>query len=237
MYYLNARVRYSEVDERENLTIVSLINYLQDAAAFHSEEVGRGLSHLTDKNEGWFITNWQLHIQTLPQYGEEIRISTWAYEMRGMFSKRNFLIENEAGERLVTGNSIWVLMNLETGKPARIPEAAIEAYRIEPPLDEDWGGRKIRLFDADLFEKAGEAEVMPVHLDTNRHMNNAYYIEIARDALPRGKKVFVIRAEYKKPTTLGDILQIYRATVDQTTQVELKNASGETCTVIEFQTD
>ena len=207
-HQLHTRIRYSEIDENGNLNIVSLINYLQDCAAFHSDAVGYGLDHLKPQHTGWFITNWQLLILKLPRYGEEITISTWAYSMRGMIAKRNFSIENAAGEPLVLANSFWVFMDLAAAKPVRIPDADILAYQVEEGLDLPWGNRKIAPFPEAAYTSLGSTQVMPVHLDTNHHMNNAYYIEIARDSLPKGRKIFGIRAEYKKPAALGDRILI-----------------------------
>ena len=253
-YKHKSRVRYSEVDQKGNLTIVALINYLQDCAAFHSDSAGFGLDYLSARSRGWFITNWQLAIPTLPHYGEDIVISTWAYEMRGMFAKRNFMIENASGEALVLANSLWVFMDLATNRPARIPDEEVFAYQVEAPLDMDWGGRKIRRLAEDTFQPQGDTHVMPVHLDTNHHMNNAYYIEIARDALAKGKKIFGIRAEYKKPAELGDRICIRRAESEDIpdipsdrpcpfaqcrakSQVLLESEAGESFAVVEFLTD
>ena len=43
------------------------------------------------------------------------------------------------------------------------------------------------------------------HLDTNHHVNNAQYVEIAREFLPE-LKIGEIRVEYKKAAVLGDVI-------------------------------
>ena len=44
------------------------------------------------------------------------------------------------------------------------------------------------------------------HLDTNHHVNNARYVEIARELLPEDTAVREIRVEYKKAAVLGDCI-------------------------------
>ena len=44
------------------------------------------------------------------------------------------------------------------------------------------------------------------HLDTNHHVNNAWYVELARGAVPDLAEIREIRAEYKKAALLGDVL-------------------------------
>lgn len=235
MYNMNARVRYSEVDQKGNLTIVAMINYLQDCSSFHSDSVGFGLDFLSERGLGWFITNWQIHVHALPRYGDEIVVSTWAQKFQGILAYRNFAIDNAGGERLVESKSLWVLMDLENGHPARIPKEMIRDYGTGEDFPGEWGGRKIPLFDEESFSlQEHSVEVMPVHLDTNRHMNNAYYIEIARDVLPKGKKVFGIQTEYRKAAQLGDVMRIRTATRGDDTQVLLEDGDGGIFAVVEF---
>ena len=44
------------------------------------------------------------------------------------------------------------------------------------------------------------------HIDTNHHVNNAQYVEIAREALPEERFVRELRVEYKKAAVFGDII-------------------------------
>ena len=46
MYQMDARVRYSEVDETHRIKLESVLDYFQDCCTFHSEDVGGGLEFL-----------------------------------------------------------------------------------------------------------------------------------------------------------------------------------------------
>lgn len=46
--------------------------------------------------------------------------------------------------------------------------------------------------------------VLPHHIDTNRHVNNAQYVAIAREALPEDIRIRELRVEYKKAAVQGD---------------------------------
>ncbi len=220
MYQMRGRVRYSEIDTKGNLTIAALINYLQDACTFDSEDAGVGLSYLRAHGWGWYITNWQIELHTLPRLGDEIVVSTWVYRFQGMFAYRNFTLTDADGHAHVRANSIWLLMDLENVRPVRIPKELMDAQPSDPPIERDWGGRKIAL--ASGLEEKNTLTVAPLHLDTNFHMNNEHYIEIARDVLPKSEKIFEIATEYKKAALLGDVLHIRRAKKDdETWQVQI----------------
>ena len=44
------------------------------------------------------------------------------------------------------------------------------------------------------------------HLDTNRHVNNAQYVAIARELLPVDFALGELRVEYRKAAVLGDVM-------------------------------
>ena len=51
MYQMDARVRYSEVDETHRIKLESVLDYFQDCCTFHSEDVGGGLEFLKGISE------------------------------------------------------------------------------------------------------------------------------------------------------------------------------------------
>ncbi len=236
MYQIRFPVRYSEVDQKGYLTIVAMINYMQDASSFHSDAIGFGLPYLTKRGQGWFITSWQIRVHSLPKYGEEIVIKTWPERFQGVIAHRDYVIENTNGERLVETKSLWVLMDLKTNHPQRIPREILDAYGSGETLGGEWAKRKILLLEDAYFEKLPNAiEVMPAHLDTNRHMNNAYYIEFARDVLAKDKKVYWIQTEYRRAAMLSDRLFIKKAEKGSQTQVVLSDEQDEIYAIVDFR--
>ena len=120
MYSFDSRVRYSETDEAGKLTVLGIINYMQDCSTFHSEEVGVGVQVLENRRRAWMLSSWQILIDRYPELGEEIRISTWHNESRGIHGYRNFVIRSCQGESLVRAGSVWFLYDLVKGTPARV---------------------------------------------------------------------------------------------------------------------
>ena len=51
MYSFNARIRYSEVGEDQQLTVPGVVNYLQDCSTFQSEDLKMGLEYLKKRNQ------------------------------------------------------------------------------------------------------------------------------------------------------------------------------------------
>ena len=70
MYQMDARVRYSEVDETHRIKLESVLDYFQDCCTFHSEDVGGGLEFLKGQKRAWLLASWQIVIKEYPKLGE-----------------------------------------------------------------------------------------------------------------------------------------------------------------------
>lgn len=205
MYQFDSRVRYSETDERGCLSVTGMINYLQDCSTFQSEDIGLGVSYLKEHHQAWWLSSWQIIIDREPVLGERIVMSTWPYEYKGIYAYRNFTIQDQEGRYLVRANSIWFLFDTQAGRPVRVTEADIRGYgAMEERLSMDYAPRRI-LIPAE-YEKREPVLVMKHHIDTNHHVNNAQYVEIARELLPDNFRIGEIRVEYKTAAVMGDYI-------------------------------
>ena len=120
MYTFHSRVRYSEIDADGHITLDNIINYMQDCSTFHSEDLGIGIQYLKKNHQVWMLSAWQIVIEQLPKFAQEITIGTQAYDFSNVFGYRNFAIMDETGAYLVKANSIWCLTDTVTGRPMRI---------------------------------------------------------------------------------------------------------------------
>lgn len=181
MYSFQSRVRYSECDEKAQLSLVGIMNYLQDCSTFQSEEVGLGIMDLHERGLGWILATWNIQIERRPRFGETITIGTWCYQMKGLNTYRSFFIDDEQGNRVVKADSQWFLYDMGANKVIRPPEDQLVYLSGEERLDMPKMERKIKL------EGEGRTTspivVCEQHLDTNKHVNNAQYVLFALDAV------------------------------------------------------
>ena len=63
------------------------------------------------------LSGWQICVERYPALGEQLSVQTWPYDFKGFYGMRNFVLQNEAGERLAWANSLWVYVDLDTGRP------------------------------------------------------------------------------------------------------------------------
>ena len=55
-----------------------------------------------------------------------------------------------------------------------------------------------------LMRKKAPFPVRKYHIDTNEHVNNCQYVQMALEVLPRDILVSQVRVDYKKSAVLGD---------------------------------
>ena len=206
MYSFNARVRYSEVGGDRRLSVPGVVNYLQDCSTFQSEDLKMGIDYLEQSHRAWWLSSWQIVINRYPRLGEEIVVSTWPYDFKGIYGYRNFTICDKQGEYLVKANSIWFLFDTKAGRPAKVEREDIRGYQTEgdKKLDMEYAPRRIAL--SGEYEAGEPVTVTLHHIDTNRHVNNAQYVAVAREAIPESFQIREIRVEYKKAAVLGDVM-------------------------------
>lgn len=233
IYEMKSRVRYSEVGADRRLTLISLIDYFQDCATFHSEDLDLGLDYLEEKHMAWVLVSWQIVVDRYPVLGERITVQTWAYGFRSFYADRNLVLRAENGEILARANSLWLLINLDTGHPMKGLPEQVERYGTGPKLDMDYAPRKIKL--PEEFTELEPIEVYAHMIDTNGHVNNGQYVLIARELMPRDFEIIQVRAEYKNQAKLGDILYPKLGRIGDAHVIRLDNESGKTFAVVEFR--
>lgn len=232
MYFFEGRIRYSEVDSDGRLTLSSLINYFQDCSSFQSEDLGVGLDFLAGRHRVWVLNSWQIVVDRFPKQGETVKTGTQPYEMKGFLGLRNFAMLSGDGTYLAKANSVWSLLDTDTGRPAGMLPEILERYEIGERLDMEYAPRKIMIPEGG---EDGEGIVIRKHhLDTNHHVNNGQYVNLAMDALPEGFRIYQMRAEYKMQTFLDEVLIPYVVRRDGYVLVALKDADGRPHAVVEF---
>ena len=103
---------------------------------------------------------------------------------------------------------------------------------MESKLDMEYAPRKIVL--PEDYEQQDSFAVQKHHLDTNHHVNNCQYVQMAMDYLPENFKIHQMRAEYKISARLGDVIIPYTKEENGIYTVGLCNEEKKPYAVVEF---
>ena len=236
MYSYDTRIRYTECASDRKLTLPSLVNLFQNCSLFHSEDAGLGLDYLAQSRTAWFLLNWQIVVDRMPDYGEWVKVCTQPYGFKGFYGNRNFWLEDESGTIIVKAATLWSYMSLETLRPVKPDLEQMARYGTGERLEMDYAPRKIAVPDS--LEPCEPIPVRYDMIDTNRHVNNGQYISIAMSLLEQDNPTVKVRqmlAEYKKSAVMGDTFHPYTGWQDGRYYVCLKDDNGNVNVVVVFE--
>ena len=182
-YCKHFEVHYYEVNKYREATPVSILNYLEEAAIAHSEDVGLGLDRLKSEGIGWVLNRWHLVMERYPVWGEQVKVETWPSRFERFYATREFLLQDTVGNVLGKATSLWIFLSLEKKRPLRIPPEFAAAYGLDPvrAIEGEFAG-----FPAlELPESSREFNIRRSDIDTNQHVNNTKYVEWMLEAVPQ----------------------------------------------------
>lgn len=109
------RVRLADVDPMGRCRLDALVRHLQDVARDDSAD-----SRLSDPMN-WVVRRTLLEIRTAPRFEEWLEIATWCSGYGGRWAERRTELRGDRGA-VVDGSTIWVFVDGDTGRPARLPD-------------------------------------------------------------------------------------------------------------------
>lgn len=231
-YEYKTKIRYNEVDKEGFLTPLALIDLFQTTSTFQSEELGNGVSVLQNAHRAWVLSSWQIVMNSMPRFMDDVIIETWSYGIKSALGYRNFALLDADRNMLVAANSLWVFIDTDTGKPVKPSEETIRLYGSDPKIEMDYAPRRITLNESMIQKEP--FEVKYYFIDTNNHMNNEKYILAATEYLPENVRIHEIRAEYKKQARLGEVITPMYYADGNTITVAMYDHTGDHNATIQF---
>jgi medium-chain acyl-[acyl-carrier-protein] hydrolase len=189
-YKESMNVRIYDLDLTERLSFPSICNYLQESATKHADELNISAWHLTELNITWVLYRIQVKMNEYPGFNKKVKIDTWPAIIKDPCDFRAFRIFNE--KNIEIGNALynWLLINLDTRKPVRIPEFLYECHDTEREIPFSINFKRLKKLDKIDYSK--KFSVLYDDIDIVKHTNNVSYIKWALESIP-----FEIRSNYQ----------------------------------------
>ena len=212
MYSLKYKVTTSTCDSEGRLKLYSALQMMQDCSEMWIDSEPGVKEYFASQNMAQLLASRQVEIIRVPEYKEELTVTTSVYGMKPMFGFRNTFIYDAEGKPCYKTWSMGAFVDKANGKLKRVDDATIKSMNLEPQLDMNYGDRRII-----LPREGGEVQepykVLRADIDYNKHMNNANYVRLAIELLPDCLEVKGLRVEYRVAAKLGDVLSpvVYHA--------------------------
>ena len=162
-------------------------------------------AYFARENMAQLLASRQVEILRVPNFKEELTVTTSVYGMKPMFGFRNTFIYDADGRPCYRTWSMGAFVDKATGKLKRVDDDVANSLLIEPQLEMTYRDRRI-ILPKEGGEVLEPVRVLRADIDYNRHMNNANYVRVAMELLPDGYEVSGLRVEYRVAAKLGDTL-------------------------------
>lgn len=205
MYSLKYKVTTSTCDSEGRLKLYSALQMMQDCSEMWLDSEPGVKQYFEEQNMAQLLASRQVEIIRVPEFKEELTVTTLVYGMKPMFGFRNTFIYDAEGKPCYKTWSMGAFVDKSSGKLKRVDDAIMVSMKMEPQLEMNYKDRRI------ILPKDGGEVLEPVHvmrsdIDYNRHMNNANYVRMAMELMPEDFTVKGLRVEYRVAAKLGDAL-------------------------------
>ena len=213
VYHKEYTVHTYETDARGLARPVALLNFLQDAAGDHAGRLGLSVVDLFKRNMTWVLSRYHVLIHRYPALGARLEVMTWPSGKHGYFAIRDFEVSDGSGGPILSATSSWMVIGLEKKQAVKVDDVVGPGYAVEKrALDDPFASLPV--------PSAREAElrfrVESVHIDWNRHVNNAIYVQWALEAVPaevlRKSRPVELEISYRAEAFYGEeVLSVVQA--------------------------
>ncbi|MBU5592768.1 acyl-[acyl-carrier-protein] thioesterase [Clostridium sp. MSJ-4] len=235
------KINIFDVDSEHKCKFSSLVDFLWDVVISQSDYLGETKEGFVHNQCIWVLLKYDITIYEYPEFRDTITVDTKVLGTKKFYGYRQNIIKNSEGKVIGEVFSTAILIDFEKRRPMRISSNQSEIYGLNGELDE-----VPLLDDIPKIQKEDYIKDYPVRysdIDSNGHVNNVKYMEMAADTLPRTilneYKLFNIKVLFKKETTDGDTLHISSEVIndennDITTIHNITSNNGNLLTKLQF---
>ena len=222
----------------------SYLRYMQEAAFAASAAAGYPEERYQVIRRLWLIRETFLDLRSPLRYGDSVHIKTWVENFGKVRSRRAYeLRRDDAGDLVATAHTDWVLIDLDTGWPAIIPDEMIAGFSPDGVTREPAGRKRFPATPSAPAVAWRQQQVVQWRdLDSAGHVNNAVYADYIQDVAHRDLAALgwpvgrmaqagidvatqTLRIEYLRPALPGDELVITTWSADVSSADALRYAT------------
>ncbi len=120
------------MDENGHVNNVHYVQWMQDVAVRHFAFLG-GVEPTQALGATWVVRSHAIEYFSPAYAGDELEVRTWIANLRRVRSLRRYEFYRKAdGRLLVKGETDWVFVDAQTGRPVAIPENVAGMFPLLP---------------------------------------------------------------------------------------------------------
>jgi acyl-CoA thioester hydrolase len=125
-------VTEEHIDVMKHVNNEVYLAWVVQAATAHSESVGYDLKKYFEDGAAFVVRRHELDYLAPAFLGDELIVETWIADFAGAKTTREYKIIRASDQKvIVEAKTLWVYVNLRSGRPTQIPESIITAFGMK----------------------------------------------------------------------------------------------------------
>ena len=209
-YEKEYKINIFNVDSEHKCRFSSLVDFLWDVVISQSDYLGETKDGLVHNQCIWVLLKYNITIYEYPRFKDTITVDTKVLGTKKFYGYRQNTIKNSKGKVIGEVLSTAILIDFDKRRPTKISPEQSQIYGLNGELDTVPALDDIPKIENEDYSK--DYSVRYSDIDSNGHVNNVKYMEMAIDSLPRSiineYELFNIKVLFKKETNDGDTLHV-----------------------------
>ena len=180
----NEIINVGDVSTSGHLRLDAMFNIFQKMAVLHTHTVGFEINDLLDSGKTWVLNRVLVQIEQLPRLEDSVEINTWSRKIQRFKGVRDFEICVN-GNRIISASSLWVYLDIDKGKPVRVPADYEARYGI---VEEQSTTVDVEGIQYNKITNPDYALTIATRIsdyDINGHVNNAVMLQYIETGMNR----------------------------------------------------
>ncbi|MDR0501957.1 MAG: acyl-ACP thioesterase [Treponema sp.] len=185
-------VRFGAIDRSDRLTLNAALQFFQEAAICHAENLLVGREDMARTGQVWILSRMSVMADRRPKYGETITVRSWPRGGEKLFAIRDYDIRDKDDIPVVSARSGWLIVDIEKRRPLR-PQSVMGSLPGNEGLNALTSGpaglEERGILQTDVSSGANplcvktERRALYNDVDYNGHVNNVSYIKWIEDVI------------------------------------------------------
>jgi acyl-CoA thioester hydrolase len=130
---IHRRVEREHIDLMGHANNTVFVKWMEECAVAHSDSAGWKEEAYTKLGAGWVVRRHEVVYTRPALLGARVRIETWVPEIKKATSRRCYRWSDaQTDEEFGRAVTIWAFVNIQSGRPVRIPEMVRSGFPIHP---------------------------------------------------------------------------------------------------------
>jgi acyl-CoA thioester hydrolase len=129
VFTVKRRVGWRDIDPAQHVNNANYLAYIEDCGVEVAAAHGWPMTRMMAEGFGIVARRFRIEYRLAAVLGDTLEIATWISDVKRATVVRHYIIKRVSnGELIARAHVLWVWVNLETGRPMRIPDGFLDPF-------------------------------------------------------------------------------------------------------------